>query len=69
MKKASIFSANKLAILEMGRLSTTGRINAFSIVSFFLKYFIFILMITNEIKEVYSVDNYYQTTMGKPVLV
>ena len=69
MKKASIFSANRLAILEMGRLSTTGRINAFSIVSFFLKYVIFILMITNDVKEVYSIDNYNQTTMGIPVLV
>ena len=69
MKKASIFSANMLPILKMGRLSTTGRINASSIVSFFLKYVIFILMISNDVKEVYSVDNYYQTTMGIPVLV
>ena len=69
MKKASIFNANRLPILKMGRLSTTGRINAFSIVSFYLKYVIFILMITNDVKEVYYIDNYNQTTMGIPVLV
>ena len=53
----------------MERLSTTGRSNASSIFSFFLICVIFILMITNEVKEVYSVDNYYQTTMGIPVLI
>ena len=69
MKVISNFIVNRLANLVMESLSTTGRINAFSIVSFFLKYVIFILMITNDVKEVYSIDNYYQTTMGIPVLV
>ena len=69
MKKASIFRANRLAILVMERLSTTGRSNASSIFSFFLKCVIFVFMITNDVKEIYSVDNYYQTTMGIPVLV
>ena len=69
MKVISSFIANRLAILEMERLSTTGRSNASSIFSFFLKCVIFILMITNEVKEVYSVDNYNQTTMGIPVLL
>ena len=69
MKVISNFIANRLAILVMERLCTTGRIITFSIVSFFLKYIIFILMITNDVKEVYSIDNYYQTAMGIPVLV
>ena len=69
MKVIGSFIANRLAILEMGRLSTTGKSNASSIFSIFLKCIIFILMITNKVKEVYSVDNYYQTTMGIPVLV
>ena len=69
MKVISSFIANRLAILEMERLSTTGRSNALSIFSFFLKCVIIILMRTNEVKEVNSVDNYYQTTMGVPVLV
>ena len=69
MKVISNFIANRLAILVMERLCTTGRSNASSIFSFFLKCVNFILMITNEVKEVYSVDNYYQTTMGIPVLV
>ena len=69
MKVISNVIGNRFAILLMVRLSTTGRSNASSIFSFFLKCLIFIVMITNEIKEVYSVDNYYQTTMGKPVLV
>ena len=60
MKKAGSFIANRLAILEMERLSTTGRSNASSIFSCFLICVIFILMITNEVKEIYSVDNYYQ---------
>ena len=69
MKVISSFIANRLAILEMERLSTTGRSNASSISSFFLKCVIFILMINNDVKEVYSIENYYQTTMGISVLV
>ena len=52
MKVISSFIANRLAILEMERLSTTGRSNALSIFSFFLKCVIIILMRTNEVKEV-----------------
>ena len=69
MKVISNFIANRLAILVMERLSTTGIRNASSIFSFFLKCVIFILMITNDVKEIYSVDNYNQTAKGIPVLL
>ena len=52
MKVISNFIANRLAIMVMERLRTTGRCNASSIFSYFLKCVIFILMITNEVKEV-----------------
>ena len=47
MKVISKFIADRLAILKMGRLFNY---NGSSIVSLFLKYVIFILMITNEVK-------------------